>query len=146
MRRLGRPQRYSEEFRREAVRLVRETERSLKDIGAELGVSPPTLRQWLQTTPTGKPTTAGRVLTLEEQVRQLKKENERLREEREILKKATAFFARERRWGLPFFQPPPPSWPSGGGVGGWGGGKAGVFPGGDAPPSGGGETDQDLPP
>jgi transposase-like protein len=30
-------------------------------------------------------------------VRQLKKENERLREEREILKKATAFFAKERR-------------------------------------------------
>jgi transposase-like protein len=37
------------------------------------------------------------VLTLEEQVRRLTKENERLREEREILKKATAFFAKERR-------------------------------------------------
>ena len=97
MRRPGRPQRYSEEFRREAVRLVRETDRSLKEISAELGVSPPTLRGWLHTMPAGKPMAAGRVLSLEEQVRQLKKENERLREEREILKKATAFFARERR-------------------------------------------------
>jgi transposase len=47
--------------------------------------------------PPEKPTSAGRVLSLEEQVRRLSKENERLREEREILKKATAFFARERR-------------------------------------------------
>ena len=97
MRRPGRPQRYSEDFRREAVRLVRETDRSLKEISSELGVSPPTLRQWLKTLPVGKPTAAGRVLSLEEQVRQLKRQNERLREEREILKKATAFFARERR-------------------------------------------------
>jgi transposase len=69
----------------------------LKTIVAELGVSVTTLRNWLRAAATEKPTTAGRVLSLEEQVRQLKKQNERLREEREILKKATAFFARERR-------------------------------------------------
>jgi transposase len=69
----------------------------LKEISAELGVSPPTLRHWLHAIPAQKPTPAGRVLSLEEEVRQLKQENERLREEREILKKATAFFARERR-------------------------------------------------
>lgn len=97
MRRRGGPQRYSEDFRRDAVRLVRETDRPLKTIVAELGVSVTTLRNWLRAAATEKPTTAGRVLSLEEQVRQLKKQNERLREEREILKKATAFFARERR-------------------------------------------------
>jgi transposase len=97
MRRPGRPQRFSEDFRREAVRLARESERSLTELATELGVSRATLRNWLRDIPVGKPTAAGRVLTLEEQVRQLKKENERLREEREILKKATAFFARERR-------------------------------------------------
>ena|SRR6185436_13904351 len=97
MRRRGGPQRYSEDFRREAVRLVRETDRPLKTIVAELGVSITTLRNWLRTAVNEKPTAAGRVLSLEEQVRQLKKQNERLREEREILKKATAFFARERR-------------------------------------------------
>jgi transposase len=47
--------------------------------------------------PKEKPTSAGRVLSLEKQVRRLTRENERLREEREILKKATAFFAKERR-------------------------------------------------
>ena len=97
MRRPGRPQRFSEEFRQEAVRLVRETDRSVPEISRDLGVSPTTLRLWLRTQPTGKPTAAGRVLTLEEQVRQLRKENEQLREERDILKKATAFFAKERR-------------------------------------------------
>jgi len=93
----GRPRQFSEEFRREAVRLIRETDRTLAAVSRELGVSQPTLNKWLRELPAKKPTPAGRVLTLEEQVRQLKKENERLREEREILKKATAFFAKERR-------------------------------------------------
>jgi len=90
------PQRFSEDFRREAVRLVRESDRPVKDLAAELGVSITTVRNWLRAIPKDK-TPAGRVLSLEEQVRQLTKENERLREEREILKKATAFFAKERR-------------------------------------------------
>ena len=91
------PQRFSEEFRREAVRLVRESERSIKELSAELGVSVTTLRNWLRAIPAGKQSAPGRVLSLEEEVRRLKRENERLREEREILKKATAFFAKERR-------------------------------------------------
>src|SRR5437868_10489980 len=84
------PQKFSEEFRREAVRLAQDPKRSLKQLGHELGVSDTTLRNWLRTVPLEKPTSAGRVLSLEEQVRRLSKENERLREEREILKKATA--------------------------------------------------------
>jgi len=96
MRRPGRPRRFSEEFRREAVRLAREPNRSLIALGEELGVSVQTLRNWLKTTPKDKSTT-GRVISLEEEVRQLKRENEQLREERAILKKATAFFARDAR-------------------------------------------------
>ena len=96
MRRRG-PQKFSEEFRREAVRLAQDPQRPLKELSADLGVSVTTLRNWLRTVAVEKPTAAGRVLSLEEQVRRLTRENERLREEREILKKATAFFARERR-------------------------------------------------
>ena len=96
MRKQG-PQKFSEDFRREAVRLVRESDRPVKALAFELGVSITTIRNWLRSIPQEKQTAPGRVLSLEEQVRQLKKENERLREEREILKKATAFFARERR-------------------------------------------------
>ena len=90
------PQRFSDDFRREAIRLVRESDRPVKALAAELGVSTTTLRHWLRTVPPQKQG-PGRVLSLEEQVRQLRKENERLREEREILKKATAFFAKGAR-------------------------------------------------
>ena len=96
MRKRG-PQKFSEEFRREAVRLASDPKRSVKTLSGELGVSVTTLRNWLRTVPLEKPTMTGRVLSLEEQVRRLTKENARLTEEREILKKATAFFARERR-------------------------------------------------
>jgi len=96
MRRKG-PKKFSDEFRREAVRLAQESDRSLKDIGAELGVSVSSLRDWIRTVPSEKQSSQGRVISLEEQVRQLKRENERLREEREILKKATAFFAKDGR-------------------------------------------------
>ena len=77
MRRKG-PQKFSEDFRREAVRLVRESVRPVSTLGAELGVSVTTLRNWLRTMPAGKQTAPGRVLSLEEEVRRLKKENERL--------------------------------------------------------------------
>jgi len=91
------PKKFSEEFRREAVRLASDPKQSISKLSLDLGVSVTTLRNWLRTVPAEKPTSAGRVLSLEEQVRRLAKENERLREEREILKKATAFFAKERR-------------------------------------------------
>jgi transposase len=78
------------------VRLAREPNRSLSALGAELGVSVTTLRNWLKAAPKDK-STAGRVVSLEEEVRQLKRENDQLREERAILKKATAFFAKDAR-------------------------------------------------
>ena len=96
MRRQGRPRRFSEEFRQDAVRLAREPNRSVKALSEELGVSVTTLRNWMAEAPKAK-TTAGRVVSLEEQIRQLKRENEQLREERAILKKATAFFAKDAR-------------------------------------------------
>ena len=91
------PKKFSEEFRREAVRLASDPKHSIPQLSRDLGVSVTTLRNWLRAVPAAKPTSAGQVLSLEEQVRRLSRENERLREEREILKKATAFFARERR-------------------------------------------------
>lgn len=99
MRKQGRPSRYSEEFRREAVRLAQESDQTLAAIAAGLGISRPTLREWIRVaSAAAKPASArGQVLSLEEENRRLRRENERLREEREILKKATAFFARGAR-------------------------------------------------
>ena len=76
------PQKFSEDFRREAVRLVRESDKSVKALGAELGVSETTLRHWLRAIPAAKQTAPGRVLSLYEDVGRLKREKEGVRVER----------------------------------------------------------------
>jgi len=90
---------YSAEFKREAIRMVRERERrgvSLAQLGRELGVGPGLLWQWAYAAPrpaNGTDPTAGE--TLEEEVRRLRREVTVLRQEREFAKKAAAFFAKE---------------------------------------------------
>ena len=91
---------YTEEFRREAVRLVEQDPNRLWQIARDLDVRHETLRSWCQRARAndgGPIVPATRVLTLEEENRQLRQENARLTEEREILKKAAAFFARDAR-------------------------------------------------
>jgi transposase len=92
------PKAFSEEFRREAVRLA-ET-RPVAQVARELGVHPETLRGWRRIARArgerGE-TTPATVPEMEAEMRRLRREVERLREEREILKKATAFFARDAR-------------------------------------------------
>ena len=99
---------YSEDFRREAVRLVDADTKPIAQIARELGINPETLRIWhqqahgLRPEPDPKPvetvrSSRGAVASLEEENRRLKRENARLLEEREILKKATAFFAKDGR-------------------------------------------------
>jgi transposase len=87
---------YPEEFRREAVALVRSSEKSIPQLAAELGVSPQSLRNW---TKQGALDAGERRdgLTSEEreELRRLRRENRRLAQERDILKKAAAFFAKE---------------------------------------------------
>jgi transposase len=91
---------YSEEFRREAVRLVDQDTSALTQVARDLGVHPETLRAWwrrAQADRDGPIVPPTRVLSLEEENRRLRQENARLTEEREILKKAAAFFAKDAR-------------------------------------------------
>lgn len=85
---------YAPEFRAEAVRLVREHGRTITAVAAELGMSQESLRQWLHRADLEA---QGQALSESEQdeLRRLRRENRVLAEEREILKKAAAFFARE---------------------------------------------------
>ena len=86
---------YPDEFRAEAVQLVRSGAVPAARIARDLGVSPDTLRAWVRQTRIDAGEQEG--LTSEEraELSQLRREVRVLREEREILKKAAAFFARE---------------------------------------------------
>ena len=85
--------RYGAEFKAEAVRIVQTTETPLKEIARNLGVTATTLRDWVHA---GRPAPAAPLVEDERsELKRLRREIEQLRMERDILKKATAFFARE---------------------------------------------------
>ena len=89
---------YSKEFKVEAVRLVTEQGYTYTEAGRNLGVHPSLLRRWKdQIALEGKVAFPGKgkMSPEQEEIRQLRKEVKELRMEREILKKATAFFAKE---------------------------------------------------
>ena len=88
--------RHTEEFKREAVRLMLSRgERTVGDVARSLGVSEGDLYRWRDKYGGTVRVTAAITETPEQEVKRLRKENERLRMEREILKKAAAFFAKE---------------------------------------------------
>lgn len=90
---------YPKEFKLEAVRLMRESGRPASEIATELGIRRNQLYKWAeQLEAKGKTAFQGRGRPKkadQSQVATLKQENERLREEVEILKKAAAYFARD---------------------------------------------------
>jgi transposase len=87
---------YPPEFRVEAIRLMRTSGKSLAQIGRELEVTTETLRQWLKQADMDDGLRHDGLTTEEtEEVRRLRREVKTLREEREILLKAAAFFAKE---------------------------------------------------
>lgn len=87
---------YPPEFRAEAIRLVRTSGKSKSQLGRELGVTPETLRLWQRQAERDDGQRADGLTTAErEELRQMRRELRILREEREILVKASAFFAKE---------------------------------------------------
>jgi transposase len=92
-----RKRRFSEEFKRNAVRLIVEEGYTFKSAAAAVGVSDQSLRAWhAKFAPVPEP--CGEQATVEElrnEVARLRKQLKRAELEREILKKATAYFAKE---------------------------------------------------
>jgi transposase len=86
---------FTREFKEAAVKLVHEQGYSPAEAAKSLGIDPTTLKYWLKKFPaaTGTATPEGSLRT---EVRRLREENKRLLMEREILKKATAFFAKQQ--------------------------------------------------
>ena len=86
---------FSREFKLQAVQRVVEEDRTIVDVARELGISANSLQRWkqeylLQEEPGPLPKE-----TPEQELRRLRRDNERLRQERDFLKKAVGFFAHE---------------------------------------------------
>src|SRR3954451_11726481 len=89
------PAPYPKDFRREAVALLQSSRKIVPQLAAELGVSPQSLRNWSRQVDVDEGKAEGLGSDEREELRRLRRELRTVTEEREILKKAAAFFARE---------------------------------------------------
>jgi len=89
---------YSAEFKREAVALANQPGVSKAQIGRELDINPNMITRWQrEMTANGSKAFLGKGVARDEDMAALKRENNRLRKERDFLKEAAAFFASDRR-------------------------------------------------
>ena len=95
---VSRRKRFTREFKIETVKLVTAADHSVTQVAADMGIHPNTLYKWVRQY-SDKPQEAfpgnGHMTTEAETIRQLKRENERLKMERDILKKAMAIFSKD---------------------------------------------------
>jgi len=96
---VSRRRRFTREFKIETVKLVTDSDNSVNQIATDMGIHPNTLYRWVQQY-SEKPQEAfpgtGHMTSDAEMIRQLKRENERLKMERDILKKAMAIFSKDQ--------------------------------------------------
>jgi len=95
---------FTQEFKIEAVRLVTAGGQRVSEVARQLGVRPDMLRHWRRQVegcvgqaPADVFPGNGKLTSQDDEIRRLRREVALLREERDILKKATAFFARDTR-------------------------------------------------
>ncbi len=88
---------YTKEFKEEAVKLVSEQGYSYAEAGRNLGVNPNLLSRWKREIEGEEVAPPGSSAALQAELKRLRKENKQLKLEREILKKAAAFFAKEQK-------------------------------------------------
>lgn len=93
---MAKRQRFTAEFKREAVRLIREADKPVSELARELGVPRNRLYKWVaDAEKLGASAFGGSGRRPDDEVGQLRREVERLKEENTILKKAAACFAKE---------------------------------------------------
>jgi transposase len=86
---------YPPEFKREAVQLYRASGKSISRVAEELGVSTESLRRWVKQHEIDEGEREGLTTSEREELLRLRRENRTLKQEREFLKKAAVFFAKE---------------------------------------------------
>ncbi len=89
---------FSREFKTEAVNLVLEQGYSVAEAARNLGINANLLSRWKKATehPEGEELSLGSTTVVQAELKRLRKENKQLKIEREILKKAATFFAKEQ--------------------------------------------------
>ena len=91
-----RPRRkFSGEFKRDAVEIVNSSDKSIAQVARELGIYDSTLGSWVKQDEIDRGVRDGVSTSEREEVTELRRENARLRMERELLKRAVAFWVRE---------------------------------------------------
>lgn len=85
---------FTDDFKREAVRLTQTSGRTIRQVADDLGIGLSTLTRWKRKLRDAE-LLAHPHDDVEKELARLRRENELLRQERDLLKKATAFFARE---------------------------------------------------
>ncbi|MFO8192601.1 MAG: transposase [Bacillota bacterium] len=86
---------YPPEFKREAVRLVKEGDRKISAVARKLGVTGESIRNWIRQHEIDTGHREGLSTSEREELKRLRRETRILKEERDILKKTAAFFAQE---------------------------------------------------
>ncbi len=86
---------YPPEFKREAVKLYRSSEKSIPKMAEELGIASESLRRWIRQHEIDEGERQGLTTDEREELSRLRRENKILSQEREFLKKAAVFFAKE---------------------------------------------------
>ena len=87
--------RFTKAFEAEAVRLAETSGRTQREVASDLGIGLSTLVRWIGRSRDRRPEESRPPDDLAAELKRLRRENEVLRQERDILKRATAFFARE---------------------------------------------------
>ena len=93
---MGKYKKFSPEYRAEAVKFVVDGQRPIAEVARELGMNEGTLGNWVNIHRREHPVSEQLNISDRARLRELERENRELRMERDFLKKAAAFFAREQ--------------------------------------------------